>query len=151
MWAIILGMHVYSFLVSPHMAPESRTFYAYVGGAVVIASFAMFFYSMYSQPTYWGGKMMPKTIRVALCTRLFGQMPSNDMRRWRNDVMFRLSTYGFTSVLTTIAATYFVSPSSPAAGFAILVVGLSTVTVFDELRDCAEVMMKEEKVRLKTQ
>ncbi|CAK4118777.1 unnamed protein product [Aphanomyces euteiches] len=144
-------MHVYSLLVSPHMAPESRTFYAYVGVAVVIVSFARFFYSMYSQPTYWGGKMLPKTIRVAMCTRLFGQMPSNDMRRWRNDVMFRLSTYGFTSVLATIAATYFVSPSSPAAGFAILVVDLSTVTAFDELRDCAEVMMKEEKLRFKTQ
>ncbi|KAG9415342.1 hypothetical protein AC1031_008780 [Aphanomyces cochlioides] len=142
MWAIIFGIHLFSFFVNPYIPEISSSPYVYVMFGLAATAIVLKAYSTWTQPGCWKNNLLPMETRVALCFRLFGYVWSNDVRRWRNDAVSKLSTVGFTTILATIAATVFISPYSPLLAFVILVLGVTTATILDELRECVDLMKK---------
>ncbi|KAF0695475.1 Aste57867_13718 [Aphanomyces stellatus] len=145
MWAMLLAMYGHTAFIAPHTT--FNTPYLVIGGTYLVG----YMYRIFTAPYENSMKSLPRSITEDWCVRLFGKVPETEMRVWRNDAKFKLSTLGFGSVLLTAAATYVLGDLlqwTPVA-FAVMLAGTSVVTVVDEVRDVVGLMMQDEKKRQK--
>ncbi|KAF0695476.1 Aste57867_13719 [Aphanomyces stellatus] len=145
MWPALLALALHTAFITPHMTFQAP--YWVVGGGAIVA----YMYILFSAPREYNHHELTRSVAQDWCVRLFGKVPETKMRVWRNDAKFKLSTWGFGSVMLTGAVTYVLGDVlqwTPVA-FAVMLAGTSIVIIIDELRYVITLMMENEKTRQK--